>query len=320
MKKNAGKVTREPGGFRVRFERILNHDIRTVWDAITNPEKLRIWFTDFEMEFRPGGKITIYFRDQGRTATHGKVISITPPHRFEFTWEGEHGLWELSEMGKDKCKLVLTYSKLGEEYAVGAPAGFHTLLDRLEKMLAGSNETYPFGTEEFDPAQQALQDEYGEIIYNDFPELLRLKPIVIERILDAPIDRLWRALTDPEEMKQWYFDIPGFKAEVGHEFKFLAGDDQQKWLHVCKVTAVRPASFLSYSWRYDGYEGESQVRFQLTPHNGKTLLRLTHSGLHTLPASMEAFRKENFQNGWTQITAQLAAHVKQTPVPAASKA
>ena len=39
MKKQTGKVTKEADGFKVRFERLLNHDINTVWKAITQPEK-----------------------------------------------------------------------------------------------------------------------------------------------------------------------------------------------------------------------------------------------------------------------------------------
>jgi len=315
MKNEKGKVTREADGFKVRFERILNHDIQSVWDAITNPEKLKIWFTDFEMEFKVGGKMTIYFRDEAKTATHGQVVRIDPPHVFEFTWEGEHGLWELSEAGKNKCKLVLTYSKMSDQYAVGAPAGFHLLLERLEKMLQGSKETYPFGTEENLPEQKLLESEYGKVIYKDFPELEKFRPIVIEKLLNAPVEKVWNALTDPAQMKEWYFDIPDFKPEVGHEFSFLAGSDREKWLHLCKVTDVKPNELIAYSWKYDGYVGESHVKFELAKHNVQTLLTLTHHGLHTFPQDIEALKKENFVQGWTEITKALSDFLEQVKAP-----
>jgi uncharacterized protein YndB with AHSA1/START domain len=171
--KPLGQVTRDADGFTVRFERILNHDIHTVWDAITNPEKLKIWFTDFEMEFKPGGKLTIWFRDEARTETRGQIVRIEPPHVFEFTWEGEVALWELSEMGNHQCKLTLTYSKLTDQYAINAPAGFHLLLDQLEVVLNGRTEPYPFGSEGNDPEQQRLQEEYRKVVRQQYPELVK---------------------------------------------------------------------------------------------------------------------------------------------------
>lgn len=108
MKKEKGKVTREADGFKVRFERVFNHNIHAVWDAITDTEKMKYWFTNIEMELKPGAPMTIWFRDEARTPTHGKVVKIEKPHRFEWMWETELAVWELFEEGKDKCKLIFT--------------------------------------------------------------------------------------------------------------------------------------------------------------------------------------------------------------------
>ena len=43
--------------------------------------------------------------------------------------------------------------------------------------------------------------------------------IVVERLFDAPAKRVWKALTDSNELKSWYFDLQGFKAEVGCQFQ-----------------------------------------------------------------------------------------------------
>lgn len=128
------------------------------------------------------------------------------------------------------------------------------------------------------------------------------KPLVVERTYDAPPEAIWQAITDPEQMKQWYFDLPGFRAEVGYKFQFEGGPAPEKqYLHLCEVTEVEPNSRLTYSWRYDGYEGNSFVTFDLFPKEGKTLLRLTHEGLHTFPASNPDLAVSNFEAGWTDI-------------------
>jgi uncharacterized protein YndB with AHSA1/START domain len=47
--------------------------------------------------------------------------------------------------------------------------------------------------------------------------------LVVERIFNARIEKVWRAISDKEQMKQWYFDLAEFKAEVGFEFQFNGG-------------------------------------------------------------------------------------------------
>jgi uncharacterized protein YndB with AHSA1/START domain len=126
-------------------------------------------------------------------------------------------------------------------------------------------------------------------------------PFIIEQAFNASTDRVWRAITDKEQMKQWYFDLKEFKPEVGFEFQFEGGTEEKSYLHLCKVTEVIPQKKLTYSWRYDGYEGISYVTFELFPEGDKTKLKLTHAGLETFPASNKDFAKENFVAGWTDI-------------------
>ena len=42
-------------------------------------------------------------------------------------------------------------------------------------------------------------------------------------------------------MKNWYFDLPEFKAELGFEFRFYGeGRNGEKYLHICTITEVYP--------------------------------------------------------------------------------
>ena len=128
------------------------------------------------------------------------------------------------------------------------------------------------------------------------------KPFIIERTFNAPASKVWKAITDSGDMKQWYFDLPGFKAEVGYEFQFEGGPDTgTRYMHLCKVTEVIAGKKLAYSWRYDGYAGISYVTFELFAEGDKTRLVLTHAGLETFPANVSDFAAENFVEGWTHI-------------------
>jgi uncharacterized protein YndB with AHSA1/START domain len=130
---------------------------------------------------------------------------------------------------------------------------------------------------------------------------MKNEPYVIERTYNAPVARVWKAITDRDQMKEWYFDIADFKPEPGFEFTFTGiGKGGIEYIHLCKIMEVIPSEKLKYSWRYKGYEGDSFVTFELFDENGKTRVRLTHEGLETFP-DIPAFAKENFNMGWTAI-------------------
>ena len=130
---------------------------------------------------------------------------------------------------------------------------------------------------------------------------MKNEPFVIERTMNAPTEKVWQAITDKNQMKQWYFDLAEFKPEVGFEFSLLGGSEEQKYLHLCKITEVVPGKKLQYSWRYDQYPGNSFVTFELFPDGVKTRLKLTHEGLETFPTDNKDFARSSFEAGWTYI-------------------
>ncbi|PUZ22940.1 SRPBCC domain-containing protein [Chitinophaga parva] len=127
-------------------------------------------------------------------------------------------------------------------------------------------------------------------------------PLVVERIYNAPANTVWEALTDNNKLKQWYFQLEEFRPEIGFVFTFMGGDKTTQYKHICEVTQVVPGKKLAYTWRYDGYPGNSEVSFELFPEGDKTRLKLTHTGLETFAADKDKnFRVESFNNGWTFI-------------------
>jgi uncharacterized protein YndB with AHSA1/START domain len=128
------------------------------------------------------------------------------------------------------------------------------------------------------------------------------QPFVIERTFDAPVSRVWDALTQNEQMKKWYFHLTDFKPVLGFEFQFTGTSKENKeYLHRCKITELEPGKKLAYSWCYDGYPGNSIVTFELFEEGKRTKLRLTHTGLETFVGGGLDFAKENFAEGWTYI-------------------
>lgn len=128
------------------------------------------------------------------------------------------------------------------------------------------------------------------------------KTIVVEQNFPVSASIIWDALTIPERMKDWYFDLPEFKPKVGCEFSFWGGPaEDRQYNHICKITEAIPNKRIAYSWQYAGYPGLTEVSFELTESDDSTTVKLSHSGLESFPDDVPDFARENFVEGWTWI-------------------
>jgi len=102
-------------------------------------------------------------------------------------------------------------------------------------------------------------------------------------------------------MKLWYISVEEFKPVVGFKFEFWGGEEgERNWKHLCEVTEVIPKRKLAYSWKYQGYQGVSNLSFELYKTVIGTNLKLTHSGLDTFSKNVSELAIDNFENGWDQ--------------------
>lgn len=137
-------------------------------------------------------------------------------------------------------------------------------------------------------------------------------PLIFERTYSAPVEKVWRALTDPAQIAAWFVPFSGFKAEPGCEFTFMGVTKEgTPKKHLCRIVEVKPSEKLSYTWRYDGYPGDSLVTWVIAPEGERTKLTLTHAGLETFPAT-PGFARKNYQEGWTHFTGTLQKLVETT--------
>ncbi len=129
---------------------------------------------------------------------------------------------------------------------------------------------------------------------------MNTKPVIVERLFNAPISIVWSALTINEELKKWYFKLEDFKVKVGFTFDFMGGPENgAQYLHLCEVTEVVEGQKIAYSWRYDNYPGNSMVTWELFEKEDQTLVRITHTGIETFAEAGKDFAKNNFNEGWS---------------------
>ncbi|HEX2532911.1 MAG TPA: SRPBCC domain-containing protein [Chitinophagaceae bacterium] len=142
--------------------------------------------------------------------------------------------------------------------------------------------------------------------------ILATKPLIKEVFINAPVERVWKALVTPEEMKHWYFDLPGFRAEPGYTFSFPGeSEDGTRFIHHCRVTRAEAPHLLAYTWTYEGFRGTSEVTFELSAEGAGTRLRLTHAGLESFAGQHPGLDPKNFDAGWEDIVRrQLKAYAE----------
>lgn len=128
---------------------------------------------------------------------------------------------------------------------------------------------------------------------------METQPFVIEMDYDAPVEKVWKAITDPDDMKQWYFDLPSFtlKVAVPKEIEKFEDPDTM-FLNKCFAVEMIDGKKISYAWKYEAYPGNSLITFELSEKGKKTKLLFTHQGLETYPVSNPEVARDNIVSSW----------------------
>ena len=87
-----------------------------------------------------------------------------------------------------------------------------------------------------------------------------------ERRLAHPVENVWRSITEPSELAQWFPSKVSGEVSLGAtlRFSFENGMEMEG-----QVTEFEPPQRLAFSW------GEDLLRFELSPDGDGTLLRMT---------------------------------------------
>jgi len=131
------------------------------------------------------------------------------------------------------------------------------------------------------------------------------KPIVVEQTFNVSIGELWSAITELNQMSQWYFqNIEAFDPKVGFETRFVIENEGRSFPHLWKITEAEPLRKITYNWKYEGYPGDSFVTFELFGEGENTRLKLTHTITESFPNDIPEFTRESCIGGWNYFIRQ----------------
>lgn len=126
--------------------------------------------------------------------------------------------------------------------------------------------------------------------------------VVVKQKVNAPAEKVWAALTDKAQMKEWYFDIPDFELGEHREFNFFEPGGGNNYHHHAEILEIIQNKKLKHTWTYPEFSKEKTiVKWKLEEDGDGTEITLTHKGLENLHHLGKDFEKESFENGWTEI-------------------
>ncbi|RCS25688.1 vanillate O-demethylase oxidoreductase VanB [Phyllobacterium salinisoli] len=137
--------------------------------------------------------------------------------------------------------------------------------------------------------------------------------------LNAPVERVWRALTDFEEFGSWFgvnLEGPFVPGEISRGRITYPGYEHVIWEAVIKhMDAPRYFSFTWHPHAVDpdvDYSGEEPtlVEFRLEPTSTGTRLSVVESGFDALPSHRRPDALRMNAEGWAEQMKNIEAHVQ----------
>lgn len=144
--------------------------------------------------------------------------------------------------------------------------------------------------------------------------------VVSEIQISAPPERVFRALTDPGELKRWFNSgecpVKFWKmdARLGGRYRYATEKGTVVVNHVSEfecggeITEYDPPRALAYTWIANWHDDKASrtiVRWELTPNAGGTQVKVTHSGLSNEPVA-----RKDYSGGWPGVVESLKKWVE----------
>jgi uncharacterized protein YndB with AHSA1/START domain len=136
--------------------------------------------------------------------------------------------------------------------------------------------------------------------------------------LNAPLSRVWRALSDYREFGAWFrvrLEAPFQVGRVARGQITYPGYEHVQW--EATIEAMEPERLFAFAWHPYAVdatidyskEATTRVEFRLEPKGAGTLLIVTESGFDAIPKErrFEAYRMND--GGWSEQMKNIAAHV-----------
>lgn len=285
---NQGTAVQQPPP--LRLSRVFHARRHTVFKAWSSAEHVKRWFCpdtftipDAKVQMHVGGAFDVCMRSPTGEAhwVRGRFVEVVPDARLVIDmlcadsagkelFTANTAIDFTDALGGTRLDIVQTYTLIDPSAAwmvAGAPDGWRTTLDKLEKEVV------------------RMQGGTGTGVHSVVHAIFHL-----ERTYDAPVARVWRALTDVTAKQKWFGGTDGHWELLERQMDVRVGGRERlqgRWESGVVSTFdatyhdVIPNQRLIYSYEMhmdDRKISVSLATLQLQPADGKTTLRVTEQG------------------------------------------
>ncbi|GAB2849016.1 SRPBCC domain-containing protein [Microbacterium insulae] len=228
-------VTTDPEALTMTLTAEFDAPVERLWDAFTTPRQLeRFWgppgypatFTEFDLA--PGGRARYHMTSPRGEEYHGawEFLEIDGPRTFtaldSFANEDGEILADLPT-----SRMVFVFEPTSRGSRLVNTTHFDSA-DALEKIVAmGAVEGSTMAINQLDRVLVSLR-EYAEG-KGTRTELLDDTHVRITRLVDGPIDLVWRAHHEPELLKKWLLGPDGWRMSVCELDPTVGGRYRYEW-------------------------------------------------------------------------------------------
>jgi len=119
----------------IRFERRLNHPVAKVWAALTDPERLVMWFADMDPRVKIGEAFDVNLPHAPQYKSQAVLTAFEPERLVAWDWDDSGVVRFELEPDGEGTRLLLIHNtpKVWDVHGFGA--GWHVHLDALHRLL-----------------------------------------------------------------------------------------------------------------------------------------------------------------------------------------
>jgi uncharacterized protein YndB with AHSA1/START domain len=139
--------------------------------------------------------------------------------------------------------------------------------------------------------------------------LLGEREMKVERVFDAPRERVWRAYTDPELLAQWWgrghkLDVEKHELKRGGHWRFVEHTPQGPQGFEGRFREVTPMDVLEQTFEWDGMPGHVAVERAVFKDEGQKTRVQLHSTFFA-KEDRDAMARSGMEQGMNQSYAAL---------------
>jgi uncharacterized protein YndB with AHSA1/START domain len=293
--------------YEIRFERVLDHPVKQVWEAITQPKKLALWLGEAEVDLKVDGEVHIRFQDMHIV---GQVLQFKNESLLEYTWTsqsfpGEISIvrFELFPEGDSKCKLVFSERLVPSTYLKGAGSGWHYILDTLSMVL--DNVEIPVWSDDMrvDIFEQ-LGPGYNKILEENGVNKAEQPAAKAEMLIRKPVQEVYEAMVNPAITSKFWYTKGSARLDSGKDVRWeweMYGASVELCAH-----DIQKNKFIAFNWPSQGGI-HTLVEMSFKAQDDKsTFVSISEKGWDAADKNLSTYLVGQTE-GWTMVLAGLKA-------------